>query len=211
MTARHIRIALCLLGLTGPSVAFGQTQARDSTARSLLAGDSTSASDSAFATDSASASDSAASADTMGKAAGAEAPPSVPDSLRGRGTSDSLESAAGAPPIDTILGAACSGSGVSGSTAPDLLVVIFAPEAGKAGRAAAARSVKGRLLGGVSSEPGAYYLWVPAAGQESRLRAAADRLIRSDVVRQVGSRACPANPPADTASPDSSTRQPSKP
>jgi hypothetical protein len=82
-----------------------------------------------------------------------------------------------------------------------LLVVIFAPETGSADRAAAARRVKGRLLGQAVSEPGAYYLWVPAAGQEYRLRAVADQLIRSPAVRQVGSHACPSPASADSSRP----------
>ena len=41
------------------------------------------------------------------------------------------------------------------TTAPDLLVVIFTPESGRAERAAVAKSVGGKLLGQVASEPGA--------------------------------------------------------
>ena len=74
-------------------------------------------------------------------------------------------------------------------------MVVFAPEAGAAERAAAAKNVDGTLLGPVTSgEPGAYYLSVPSGGEEYRLRAAADQLIQSGKVRQVGTRACPPIP-----------------
>ena len=102
-----------------------------------------------------------------------------------------------AAPRDSILGAACSGSTGRATVARDLLVVVFSPEAGAAERAAAARKVDGKLLGRVTSgEPGAYHLRVPSGGggEEYRLRAAADQLILLDVVRQVGSRACPPPP-----------------
>jgi hypothetical protein len=102
-------------------------------------------------------------------------------------------------PVDSILRKACRGSGGSATLARDLLVVVFAPEAGRAERAALVREVRGKLLGPVSSEPGAYYLRVPTGGQEHRLRAAADELVRSGLVRQVGSRACPSLTPADTS------------
>ena len=99
-------------------------------------------------------------------------------------------------PVDSILRAAC---GAAGSVARDLLVIVFAPEAGVADRAAAAKAVGGRLLGSVTGEPGAYYLRVPSGGDEYRLRVAADRLIQLNMVRQVGSRTCPPLPPPDTA------------
>jgi hypothetical protein len=73
--------------------------------------------------------------------------------------------------------------------ARDLLVVVFAPETSPVERTAAAKSVDGKLVG--SAEPGAYYLQVPARGQEHLLRAAADQLVQLGYVRQVGSRACP--------------------
>ena len=94
------------------------------------------------------------------------------------------------------------------TTAPDLLVVIFTPESGRAERAAVTKSVRGKLLGQAASEPGAYYLWVPSQGQEYRLRAAADQLIQLPQVRQVGTRACPPAPPADTARPGPTTQPP---
>ena len=102
-----------------------------------------------------------------------------------------------AAPRDSILGAACGGPAGPATVARGLLVVVFAPEAGAAERAAAAKSVHGTLLGRVTSgEPGAYYLRVPSGGggEEYRLRAAADQLILLDKVRQVGSRACPPPP-----------------
>jgi hypothetical protein len=86
------------------------------------------------------------------------------------------------------------------TVARDLLVVVFAPEAGAAERAAAAKSVDGTLLGRVASgAQGAYYLRVPGGGEEYRLRAAADQLILLDKVRQVGSRTCPRPPPAQAS------------
>jgi hypothetical protein len=95
-------------------------------------------------------------------------------------------------PVDSILGTACSGPAGPATVARDLLVVVFAPEAGAAERTVAAKSVDGTLLGAVMSEgPSAYYLRVPSGGEESRLRVAADQLILLDMVRQVGSRACP--------------------
>jgi hypothetical protein len=100
--------------------------------------------------------------------------------------SDSVPSA----PVDSVLSAACGGSTGSTTIARNLLVVVFAPEAGPAERAAAAKSVDGKLVG--TPEPGAYYLQVPARGQDHLLRAAADQLVQLGYVRQVGSRACPA-------------------
>jgi hypothetical protein len=102
-------------------------------------------------------------------------------------------------PADSILTAACTSATGSSRIARDLLVVVFAPEAGRAQRAAVAKSVKGKLLGAVISEPGAYYLRVPSGGGEYGLRVAADKLIQWDMVRQVGSRACPPVAPPDTA------------
>jgi hypothetical protein len=98
--------------------------------------------------------------------------------------------------VDSVLSAACGGSTGSTTIARNLLVVVFAPEAGPAERAAAAKSVDGKLVG--SPAPGAYYLQVPARGQEHLLRAAADQLVQLAYVRQVGSRACPAVRPEPT-------------
>jgi hypothetical protein len=109
-----------------------------------------------------------------------------------RARSDSVP----ADPVDSVLSAACGGPAGSTTIARDLLVVVFAPEAGPAERAAVAKSVDGKLVG--SAEPGAYYLQVPARGQEHLLRAAADQLVQLAYVRQVGSRACPAVRPEPT-------------
>lgn len=128
--------------------------------------------------------------------------PATEDSLRPNGNADTIKgqadttkkadsSAAASAPRDSVLIAACTTPSGSASLARDLLVVVFTPEAGKRERAAAAKSVAGKLLGPVSSEPGAYYLRVPADGQEFRLRVAADQLIQLAQVKQVGSRACP--------------------
>ena len=124
---------------------------------------------------------------------------SVADSLRTtppragtvRARSDSVPAA----PVDSVLSAACGGAAGS-SIARNLLVVVFAPEASPVERGAAAKSVDGKLVG--SAEPGAYYLQVPARGQEHLLRAAADQLVQLAYVRQVGSRACPAVRPEPT-------------
>ena len=92
------------------------------------------------------------------------------------------------PPADSILTAACGGTGSTG-IAEDLLVVLFAPDARARQRAAIAKSVKGKLVS--SAEPGLYYVRLPSGGGEAGLRAAADQLSRMAEVRQVGSRACP--------------------
>jgi hypothetical protein len=111
--------------------------------------------------------------------------PKTPGSSTTPGTT-----AARPEPADSILSAAC-GAG-STAVARDLLVIVFAPEAGSADRAAVAKAVGGRLLGSMNSgEPGAYYLRVPSGGNEYRLRVAADKLILLNMVRQVGSRSCP--------------------
>ena len=102
-------------------------------------------------------------------------------------------------PADSILTAACGGPAGATAVARDLLVIAFAPEATAAERAAVAKTVDGSLLGSATSEPGAYYLRVPSGGDEYQLRVASDRLIQLDMVRQVGSRACPRLPPLDTA------------
>ena len=128
---------------------------------------------------------------------------SLPDSLRTapsaparggrvRARSDSVPAA----PVDSVLSAACGGAAGSTTIARNLLVVVFAPEAGSAERAAAAKSVDGKMLG--SAEPGAYYLQIPARGQEHLLRAAADQLVQLGYVREVGSRACPPVRPEPT-------------
>ncbi len=115
---------------------------------------------------------------------------------------DTTSAATATAPPDSILSAACSGPAGPATVARDLLVVVFAPEADAAGRAAAVKSVDGTLLGpATSGEPGAYYLRVPSGGEEYRLRVAADQLILLDMVRQVGSRACPLLPPPNQARP----------
>ena len=94
-------------------------------------------------------------------------------------------------PPDKILSLACAPPG-STALASDLLVILFAPEATAADRAAIAKSVHGKLLGLVpSGEAGAYYLGVPSGGNEYALRVFADRLIQLAMVRQVEARSCP--------------------
>jgi hypothetical protein len=136
-------------------------------------------------------------ADSVGPQGNGDTTKRSPDSTR---KADS--SAAAAAPRDSVLIAACTGPSGSASIARDLLVVVFRPDAGKRERAAAAKTVAGKLLGPVSSEPGAYYLRVPADGQEHRLRAAADELAQLAQVKQVGSRACP--PPSPSGKPGTS-------
>jgi uncharacterized protein YbjT (DUF2867 family) len=69
-------------------------------------------------------------------------------------------------------------------------VVGFDPTTRSPERAAVAHAVKGKLLGPAPGE-GAYYLRVPDAGSESRLRAIADQVIRLPGVLQVGTKTCP--------------------
>ena len=145
-------------------------------------GDTTAASDTTETRDTASTRDTTEASDT--------APPTR-DTTQAR---DTAAAAASVEPTDSILSAACAGGG---TVARDLLVIVFAPGASDGERTAAAESVKGKLLGPVSSsEPGAYYLRVPGSG-EFGLRAASDELIQLAQVRQVGSRACPPPPQPD--------------
>ena len=129
--------------------------------------------------------------------------PAPRDSVRPPGAGSATTSKTAQPrnePVDSILSAACSGPAGGTSVARDLLVIVFGPEAGAQERAAAAKSVDGKLLGPVSSgERGAYYLRVPSGGGEHGLRAAADQLIQLSQVRQVGSRTCPRPPPAQAS------------
>jgi hypothetical protein len=94
--------------------------------------------------------------------------------------------------VDSVLSAACGGAAGSTTIARNLLVVVFAPEVGPAERAAAAKSVDGKMVG--SAEPGAYYLQVPARGQEHLLRAAADQLVQLGYVRERVRRFAPSRP-----------------
>jgi hypothetical protein len=136
---------------------------------------------------------------------GAKTPNATLDSVSGRATGESVDSTSPRAPSDSILEAACSDPAGPASVGRDLLVVVFTPEAGKRERAAAAKTVAGKLLGPVSSEPGAYYLRVPADGQEFRLRAAADELAQLAQVQQVGSRACPPPSPSGKTGPSASS------
>ena len=136
----------------------------------ISAGDSTSPDDRASVTDGASAD---ATARTKPEPpmqgapptpAGADTPQAVLDTMRSVGTKDSTKVAATAPPphVDSILSRACRGPDAPLTIARDLLVVVFTKEAEARERAAAARSVKGKLVG--QAEPGAYYLRVPPGG-----------------------------------------------
>jgi hypothetical protein len=183
MSLQSTLLALCLLGsglLIEPPSALGQAPASDSTAP--VASDSQrTAADSLQKTDTTPPRprpDSGSKTDTTH-------PPSAPSGTVGPSPQ----------PRDSILTAACGGPG---TVAQDLLVIVFGPEAGARERAAAAKSVDGKLLGPVGSgEPGGYYLRVPTGGNEFRLRLASDQLIQLPQVRQVGSRTCPPLPPPE--------------
>ena len=199
--------------LIAPPTAFGQTISTDTAAAepsdslTAAAGDSLAAPDDTLAL----RDTLAAPGDSLAASGytGSLTPPDTVDTIPGSGSdsvpaagsadtarspSDSVAAAARdttrpAAPVDSILGAACGGPGSSATIARDLLLVVFAPEAGAAERAAAAEGVGGRVLG--SAEPGAYYIKLPAGSGEVGLRAAADLLSLRPEVRQVGSRACP--------------------
>jgi hypothetical protein len=178
MSLRFTLLPLRLLGLsclTLPPAAVAQAPASDGAAP--VAADSVRPS-----TDSASKPDSISAS---------------PDSTRpsGSAAATTTDTAATSPePADSILISACGGPGGAATVARDLLVIVFAPGIGPDERTGAAKTVRGKLLGPVSGEPGAYYLRVPAGGGEFQLRTAADQLIRLSQVRQVGSRACPPPP-----------------
>ena len=220
MSLRFTLLVSSLFGLglpIGPPVVMGQVPGSDSAAQAPVgnqpsrldtvrassdslappdsARDTTPGTDSATVGDTADARDTARGGDT---AATARDTANARDTVNARDTTSGRDStpagttadtaAASRAPGDSILAAACAGAT---SVARDLLVVVFAPEASSEERRAAVEAVNGRLLGHVSSaEPGAYYLRVPTAGEESRLRGAADQLIQLTQVRQVGSRAC---------------------
>lgn len=197
MVAKSALLMTCLmvLGLSiDPPAVAGQVTASDTTG--AAADSQTAPSDTAGPSvnsvpgaDTASDTTSAADTTTSGDPTASSDTTAVGDTTAGSAT-------ATAEPGDSILNAACSGSV---TVARDLLVIVFAPEAGKGERAAAAESVGGKLLGPVGSgEPGAYYLRVPSEGDEYRLRTVADQLIQQANVRQVGSRACPPPPLPDT-------------
>jgi hypothetical protein len=114
--------------------------------------------------------------------------PATRDSGRATAVPQTTNPAVVQAPVDSVLANACQ-SGES--LARDLLVVVFSDEAGAEARKAAAKSVRGTLLGPVNSEPGAYYLRVPSGGEEFQLRAAADQLAQLSQVQQVGSQTCP--------------------
>jgi hypothetical protein len=200
MSLHSTLLTTWLLGLgllIAPPAAFGQAPASDSAApapsdRQPALTDSMQTSGASRGTSDTVLPDSASAADSA-QAASDTVRPKAPGSAT---TSDTA--ATRAELADSILRAACSGPAGSTAVARDLLVVVFASEATAAERAAVAKTVDGALLGSVTSEPGAYYLRVPSGGSEYQLRVASDRLILLDMVRQVGSRACPPLPPPDT-------------
>ncbi len=110
-------------------------------------------------------------------------------------------------PVDSTLSAACGGVR-AGGVAANILIVVFRPESSKGDLAAVAKAVGGTLVGTVpAAEGAAYYLQVPAEGDEHRLGAAADQVIRYQPVQQVGPAVCPAAPQAgNPARPDTAAR-----
>ena len=89
------------------------------------------------------------------------------------------------PPADPALVAACK-PGEDGASAGVLLLVKFARGTTDADRAAAAKSIGGRLGG--DSPDGLTYIVPPA---DRPLRDAEDSLIRAHGVREVGEQPCP--------------------
>ena len=181
---------------TSAAPSDSQPKPRDSAAAgALLPPDTIAGSDSALASDSVALVDSTpppmdslgppqvGQADTGGSARDSSGVPGAADSTKARAA------AVPAAPVDSILTAACAGSEGSSSVAPNLLVVVFTAESGAAQRAAAARSIKGKLVG--RATPAGYYIRVPGGGGEMKLRAYADQLSQLRQVREVGSRACP--------------------
>jgi hypothetical protein len=149
-------------------------------------------------------------ADSLRPAAADTARPAVPDSTRRasgdtavRPAGDTVAARASQPPgivepvpVDTILSTACGGVR-PGGVAANLLIVVFRPEAPKEELAAVAKAVRGTLAGAVPAGDGsAYYLRVPVEGDEHRLGATADQVIRYQPVQQVGPAVCPSAPQA---------------
>jgi hypothetical protein len=200
MSLHSTLLTTCLLGsgvLIVPPATFAQAPASDSTTQASP--DSQPASTDSIQT----AGASRATSDTVlpDSASAADSTQAASDTIRTKapGTASTSDTAATLmQPADSILTAACSGPAGTTSVARDLLVIVFAPEATAAERAAVAKTVDGSLLGPVTSEPGAYYLRVLTGGNEYQLRVVSDKLILLDMVRQVGSRACPPLPPPDT-------------
>lgn len=202
MSLHSTLLATLLLGLgpfIAPPAATGQVPASDSAAPA--ASDSVQPSGAPpLPSDSVGqqTGDSAPTADT-GRSSSDTIPQSGARSPAASDTATADTATAPTAPADSILSAACNGAAGGVTVARDLLVIVFAPEAGAGERAAAAESVDGRLLGlAPSGQPGAYYLQVPSGGEEHRLRTAADQLILLEMVRQVGARACPPPPLPDT-------------
>jgi hypothetical protein len=144
----------------------------------------------------------------------ADSAPSVADTTR-RTPGDTAAAPAPQPPgqtsvmpADTTLAAACQGVR-SGGVAANLLVVVFRPEARQKELAAVAKAVGGTLLGTVPGDGSAYYLRVPAEGDDHQLAAAADQVIRYQPVQQVGPTVCPTVAVAPPAPPADTTKRPS--
>lgn len=197
MSLHHIVFAFWLVAsslvVLPPTVAGQESQADSAT--TPFPDSQPALSDSALAGDSVTLADSTPSpADSLGppQVGQADSGRSARDSTGVPATADSTKAraaAAPAAPVDSILTAACAGAEGSSSVAPNLLVVVFTAESGPAQRAAAARSIKGKLVG--RATPVGYYIQVPGGGGEMSLRAYADQLSQLRQVRQVGSRACP--------------------
>ncbi len=89
------------------------------------------------------------------------------------------------PPVDSALGAACTGTA---GGPPDLLLVSFRPTTTASERSVVAREVGGTLLGmSEHAAPGSWYLQVPGSAGD---RSVADRLILLSPVLEVGTTRC---------------------
>jgi hypothetical protein len=109
------------------------------------------------------------------------------------------------PLADPVVVRACADA-VPGEAAPDLLAIVFARGAPRGADDAALAAVGGKRLGGSAGDR-FQYMQVPADGNEFRLRALADKLIRLAGVSEVGPVTCPAAPaaPPPAARPDSAS------
>lgn len=89
-------------------------------------------------------------------------------------------------PTDSILSASCAGAT---GLAPDLLIVVFQPDATSASRDSVARAVGGELAGAADAvRPGGTYIKVPGGAYDPTV---ADRLIMLPPVQEVGPTRCP--------------------
>lgn len=90
------------------------------------------------------------------------------------------------PPVDTVVARACTSSS-AGSSAPNLVGVVFRPEASDSARTAAAREVGGTVVPG--GEERQAYIRLPEKGVP--VKVAASKLIRASAVSGVSEVSCP--------------------